>query len=127
MSERQKNAIVYRKLQYSNAYHNHCYKLKEILSIVTEITIKFSRYLNKKSKLSWEKKKQKKTMERLQAFVCHVILSKMTPGSLCLFCPPFLFPYCAETGVGRSLLTSVGLLVEQYTDEHKERCNIPNK
>lgn len=60
MSERQKNAIVYRKLQYSNAYHNHCYKLKEILSIVTEITIKFSRYLNKKSKLSWEKKNKKK-------------------------------------------------------------------
>lgn len=124
MSERQKNAIVYRKLQYSNAYHNHGYKLKEILSIVTEIKIKFSRYLNKKSKSSWEKKKNK---ERLQAFVCPVILSKLTPGSLCLFCPPFLFPYCAETGVGRSLLSSVRLLVEQYTDEHKERCNIPNK
>lgn len=52
------NAIVYRKLQYSNAYHNHGYKLKEILSIVTEIKIKFSRYLNKKSKSSWEKKKK---------------------------------------------------------------------
>lgn len=36
-------------------------------------------------------------------------------------------PHYAEAGIGRCLLTSVGLLVEQYTDENREGWNVPNK